>query len=46
MLGRLARGAYVLALTLMIAAYALSTAHSSAQPPAPAPDQPVEYWYC
>jgi hypothetical protein len=42
MLGRLARVAYLLALALMIAAYAISAANS----PAPQPDHQVEYWWC
>jgi len=46
MLGRLARGAYLFALALMIVAYAVSAAKSSPPPSAPAPDQSVEMWYC
>jgi hypothetical protein len=45
MLGRLARGAYILTLALIIVAYALSAAKTSPQP-APQSDQAVEYWYC
>jgi hypothetical protein len=48
MLGRLAKAAYLFAIALMIASYALSSAHSS-PPPAPklvSPDQPVEMWLC
>lgn len=45
MLGRLARGAYLFTLALMIVAYAVSAAKDS-PPPAPASDQPVEMWYC
>jgi len=44
MLGRLARAAYLFALALMIAAYAMSAANSSA--PASTTDQPVEIWWC
>lgn len=45
MLGRLARGAYLAAIALMIAVYALSPAKSAPQPE-PQPDQTIEYWYC
>jgi hypothetical protein len=45
MLGRLARGAYILTLALMIVAYALSAGKNS-PPPEPKSDQAVEYWYC
>jgi hypothetical protein len=45
MVGRLARGAYILTLALMIVAYALSAAKSGSQPDHQS-DQPVEYWYC
>jgi len=44
MLGRLARAAYLFALALMIAAYAMSAANSPA--PAPQTDQPLEIWWC
>jgi len=43
-LGRLARGAYLLALALMIAAYAASAATAPA--PEPQHEKPAEIWYC
>jgi hypothetical protein len=46
MLGRLARGAYLLTLALMIVAYAMSAAKSSPPPAMPTPDEPVAMWYC
>jgi hypothetical protein len=44
--GRLARGAYLIALALMIAAYAMSAATTRAPEPQPKPPQTVEHWYC
>ena len=45
MLGRLAKAAYLFALALMIAAYAMSAGNSVA--PAPTTDQQqIEYWWC
>ena len=44
MLGRLARGAYMLAIVVMIAAWAISTGKSS--PAEPANEQQIEIWYC
>jgi hypothetical protein len=43
--GKLAKGAYILTLAIMIAIYALSPVKSSPQPE-PKPDTSVEYWYC
>jgi hypothetical protein len=43
-LGRLVRGAFLLTLAVMIAAYAVSGASSS--PPELKIDQPAEMWYC
>lgn len=47
MLGRLAKAAYMVAIALMIASYALSPAHSN-PPPGPKIDQSgqVEMWFC
>ncbi len=44
MLGTLARGAYLLALALMIVAYAVTA--TSSKPPQPKADQTIEMWYC
>ena len=43
MLKRLAKATYLLTLTLMIVAYALSAGKAAS--PAPKQAQPVEYWY-
>jgi len=47
MLGRLAKAAYMVAITLMIVSYALSPAHSN-PPPGPKIDRSgrVEMWFC
>ena len=45
MLGRLARGAYILTLAVMIAAYAASAA-TSGPATEPKADEPAEFWYC
>ena len=46
MLGVLARGAYILAVAVMIAAYAYSAAYSAPPPADPQPSNMVEYWNC